>query len=344
MGGRKLRVTRMAIALTGLAATGALAATGGIYRDWSLTCTSGLDCDASTFSKGNAPLIALGIRRGPGAADVPKLAIGLREAAPLSGQVTLRFDDGTSRELPASAFRADKEGQAVSADLGDLLADLKRASTVEISLTPAGKTQSTTFSLSGLVAALRKMDEDQQRTGTPNALIDKGDKAPTKPSLLANDIADAAALPASVRRLWSEGPGQCSDFNGFPPSILGFSVPMGDQARLYVLACGSPGAYNEPSRLYLQEGDSADVFPVVSMAADGPVATMTIWNAGWDGNRLITFLKGRGIGDCGISAEYELDPEALQLRLVDAREQSECNGQDDMSRWPQTWPLRTSKR
>ncbi len=119
---------------------------------------------------------------------------------------------------------------------------------------------------------------------------------------------------------------------------------MGDQARLYVLACGSPGAYNEPSRLYLQEGDSADVFPVVSMAADGPVATMTIWNAGWDGNRLITFLKGRGIGDCGISAEYELDPEALQLRLVDAREQSECNGQDDMSRWPQTWPLRTSKR
>lgn len=340
-----MRVTRMAIALAGIvAATGALATTGGIYRDWSLTCTSGIDCDASTFSSGNAPLIALGIRRGPGAADAPKLTIGLRETAPLSGTVRMRFDGGTSRELPASAFRADKEGQAVSTDLGDLLADFRRASSVEIGVTAGGKTQSTTFSLSGLVAALRKMDEDQQRTGTANALIDKGDKAPAKPGSMASDIADSAALPDSVRKLWSEGPGQCSDFNGFPPSSLGFSVPMGDQARLYVLACGSAGAYNEPSRLYLQDGDSADLFPVASMSTDGPVASLTIWNAAWDGDRLISFMKGRGIGDCGSYAEYALDPEALQLRLVEARDQPECNGEEDMSQWPQTWPLRAAKR
>ena len=332
------------IVLAGLAATSALAATGGIYRDWALTCTSGLDCDASTFPKGDASLIALGIRRGPGASDAQRLAIGLREAAPLSGQVTMRFEGGPSRDLPASAFRPDKEGRAVSTELGDLLADLRRASSVDISLTAAGQTKSTSFSLSGLVAALRKMDEDQRRTGTANALIDKGDKAPANPNALAADMADPAALPESVRKLWRDGPGQCSDFNGFPPSSLGFSVPLGDQARLYVLACGSSGAYNEPSRLYLEQGDTADLVPVASLSAAGPVASLTIWNAAWDGDRLTSFLKGRGIGDCGSYAEYALDPDALELRLVEARDQPECNGQDDRSQWPQTWPFRAARR
>ena len=339
-----MRMTGMVAALAALAATSAGAATGGTYRDWSMTCSSGLDCSAASFSSGDAPLTALTIRRGPGASDAPKLVIGLREAAPLSGPVTMRFDDGSGRDLPASAFRFDEEDRTLSADLGSLLADLRRASTLEIGLTAAGKAESTSFSLSGLVAALRKMDEDQHRTGTVNALIDKGDNPPADPNALAADIADAAALPESVRRLWSEGPGECSNFDGSPPSALGFSLPLGEGARLHVLACGSAGAYNEPSRLYLQEGETADLFPIASMSADGPVASMTIWNAAWDGERLVSFMKGRGIGDCGSYAEYALDANSRQLTLVEARDQPECNGEGDVSQWPQTWPLRAAKR
>ena len=345
-----MRMTWMAGALVALGATsalmtaGAFAATGGSYRDWALTCSPGLDCTASSFSAGDAALTSLSIRRGAGADDAPKLMIGLRDAAPLSGRVTLRFEGGPSRDLPASAFKPDADGLSVSTDAADWLADLRQASKVEIALTAGGKAESASFSLSGLVAALRKMDEDQQRTGTKSALIDKGDKPLPDRATLPTDIADAQALPASLRKLWSEGPGGCSDFGDTPPSPLGFSLPTGEDGRLFVLACGMAGAYNAPSRLYFESGDMADIVPVPSMSAEGPVASLELWNVDWSGDRLVSFFKGRGIGDCGSYAEYRIDPDAGRLTLIEARDQPECNGEGDVDTWPQTWPLKAAKR
>lgn len=175
-----------------------------------------------------------------------------------------------------------------------------------------------------------------------SALIDRGDKALADRSGLADDIANAAAMPSSVRKLWGEGSSSCSDFGGAAPTPLGFSLPMADQSRLYVLACGSPGAYNAASRLYLETAGAADVVPVPFVAADGPVAALDVWNVDWDGERLVSLFKGRGIGDCGSCAEYRLDP-AGGLVLTEARDQPECNEQGDVDSWPQTWPFKGTK-
>ena len=344
---RRTWMAGAAMALGGMGAwgaSGALAATGGSYRDWAMTCSVGLDCSASTFSTGEAALASLSLHRGPGADDAPRLVIGLRDAGPLSGNVTMRFENGPSRELPASAFKAGSEGLSLSTGAADWLADLRQAPKVEIALTVGGKAESTSFSLSGLVATLRKMDEDQQRTGTESALIDKGGNPLPDRAGLPLDIADAEALPSSVRKLWSEGPAACSDFGDAPPSPLGFSLPIAEGTRLYVLACGMAGAYNAPSRLYSESGDVADIVPVASMSAEGPVASLELWNVDWSGDRLVSFFKGRGIGDCGSYAEYRIDPDAGLLTLLEERSQPDCNGEGDVASWPQTWPLKGAKR
>lgn len=322
-------------------APASFAATGGSYRDWALTCTPGLDCTASTSGAGEAAsggLTALSIQRGVGADDLPRLTIAQSEPKPPSGPVVLAIAGSEPVTLPASAFTSDDLGLSTPLETtSPLFQALRTGASVEIRVPSGGRAEIGRFSLSGLVAALRKMDEDQKRVETASALIDRGSKFLPDRSDLPADVVNAEALPDAVRKLWTDGPGSCSDLGDEPVSPLGFSLSTGPEARLYVLACGMPGAYNAPSRLYSATRDSADVVPVPIVAASGPQAVLDIWNVDWDGDRLTSFFKGRGIGDCGSYAEYRL--EGAGLVLTQARDQPECNEQGSVDTWPQTWPL-----
>ncbi|KQQ82028.1 hypothetical protein ASF65_08250 [Aureimonas sp. Leaf324] len=323
----------------------AAAETGGTFRDWALTCTPGLRCTAETFAPAGAALYGLGLERSV-SADAPlRLVLSLPSDASIAGPVTLSVAGADPVSLSASAFEADAAGRIRSSGLSvppDLLGRMRDAATVRAAVDTTSGRLEQTFSLSGLVAALRKMDDDQGRIGTPTALTDRGDKSLPDRAGLPADIATPEDLPAPVRALWQAG-GDCADRGDVADATdLGFSMPMGEGTRLFVIACGMPGAYNYPSRLY-QYSDgagTADAVPLVWMTTEGPTADLAIWNVDLDGDTLSSFFKGRGIGDCGRFSTWRVEPDTAQVVLVEAREKEDCDGDagDGPESWPRLWP------
>ncbi len=341
------RLSLLACAALGAGLVPAAAETGGTFRDWTVTCTPGLSCTATTFAAGGASIFGLGLERAA-AADAPLgLVLSIPSDAALRGPVTLAIDGGRSVSLPRTSFKADAAGRIRSFDpvvAGDLLAGMRDAGSVRASAeTSAGRLEQV-FSLSGLVASLRRIDEDQGRIGTATALTDRGDKPLPDRAGLPADIASPDELPAPVRTLW-ETAGDCADRGDFADlTELGFSMPAGPGSRLYVIACGMPGAYNFPSRLYRYSDDDkrADAVPLVWMTTQGPTADLSIWNVDFDGGVLSSFFKGRGIGDCGRYSTWRVEPDTGQVVLVEAREKEDCDGEagDGPDTWPLLWPRR----
>ncbi|RIY02072.1 DUF1176 domain-containing protein [Aureimonas flava] len=325
------------------AATSAHAQTGGSFRDWALSCTPGLRCDAQTFAAASEGITAFGLER-DAAADAPlRLTLWVVGEARPAGDVVFRVDGTEALSLPASAFAATTGDEVAASAEGvrtALLPKLRDGEAVEVSTRIGDRAVSQRFSLSGLVAALRKMDDDQGRIGTRTALTDRGDKPLPDRAALPADVATADDLPAPVRALW-QGAGGCAerDEDGTYGN-LGFSVPFGADTRLFVLACGMPGAYNYPSRLYsYTAGENlADAVPLATMTADGPTADLTVWNVDFSGDHLWSLMKGRGLGDCGRTATWRIDAQAGALVLVEAREKQDCDGEGDPESWPLLWP------
>ncbi|WP_279482108.1 DUF1176 domain-containing protein [Aureimonas sp. SK2] len=337
----KLRILAGAALLAALSP--AAAERGGSFRDWTLSCTPGLLCTAATFPQGGRELTSFGLERGASEDAPVRLLLGLGEDHALSGDVAVKVDGADTLTLPASAFTKDTETQLSARHEGIraiLVPRFKNGTSVEVTARLGGRDVSQVFSLSGVVATLRKMDDDQRRIGTQTALVDRGDKPLPDRSALPQDVAAPDDLPAPVRALW-EGAGGCSDRDPDAFGDLGFSVPFGTDARLFVLACGMPGAYNAPSRLFSLSGDAADIVPLATMTADGPAADLMAWNVDLQGDRLSSFFKGRGIGDCGQTATWRIDTEAGAVILTEAREKADCDGEGgDPAEWPLLWPKR----
>lgn len=327
-------------------ASPALAETGGTFRDWTLTCTPGLLCNASTYREGQGRPSGFGFERAASADAVTRLTFTLAPEARLVGAIGLSVDGRPPLSLPASAFRVDEFGTARGEDAridDDLLGTLRNGRSVTVTAQTDKGPLEIRFSLSGLVAALRKMDDDQQRVGTRTALIDRGDRPLPDRARLPADVATPDDLPAPVRALW-QGAGDCGERGDDTPfGDLGFSAPFGEATRLFVLACGLPGAYNAPSRLYsyADGAASADVVPLATMTAAGPSAELTAWNVDLQGDRLFSWFKGRGIGDCGQTAVWRIDAGASALVLAEARDKPDCDGEGgDPDAWPLVWPKR----
>ncbi|MET0257350.1 MAG: DUF1176 domain-containing protein [Methylobacterium sp.] len=329
------------------ALSSAAAETGGTFRDWTVDCSVGLTCNASTMPSGEPAIHWLQLSRGV-AAEAPvklRLSRASGEDGTLRGPVTFSTDDGRRLEVPAEAFTAVDGAYETSADIVGtrLLPAWRDARRLTIRLDEASGTSETTVSLVGLVAALRKIDDDQARVGTATALVDKGERPLPDRATLPTDIPDAAALPAAVRSVWENGGGDCADRGDDPVSDLGFSVPAGDAGRIYALACGMPGAYNYPSRLYLADGDQASPLPLPGMGDAGPNASMDVWNVDYADGQFRAFFKGRGIGDCGSYSVWRFDPSSADgLRLVEQRSKGECDGEmgEGPEGWPRDWPPR----
>lgn len=324
----------------------ASADTGGTFRDWSVLCSVGLDCTTSVNAPKSSAISALAFRRRVDANAPLMLELFQGGDKRLIGPVTFAVDDGSPLKLPADSFSPQDDGlissgAQVEAMLLPLLRD-GRSVTVRVQ-TESGPAE-TVFSLSGLVAALRKIDDDQQRIGTASALIDKGTAPLPDRASLPADIVSADGLPDSVRKIWEDGPGDCADFGDVPPEVIGFSLPLANGQKFFGLQCGMPGAYNYPSRFYLQSDDTADIVPVPGISQDGPTATLDAWNIDVQDRTISSFFKGRGIGDCGNYSVWRIDDQSGGLVLTEAREKDDCDGKDDggPDSWPLLWPISPS--
>ncbi|WP_417593634.1 DUF1176 domain-containing protein [Parasphingorhabdus sp.] len=200
----------------------------------------------------------------------------------------------------------------------------------------------TRISLAGSAAALRYIDQKQNRAGTETALVAKGSRdfepdSTEIPTIVIDQwksatlVPDAGALVALV-----EGSTCKNNRYGL---VEDQAYPLGKRGNkfraLVLISCGS-GAYNFSSVPYIGEyienGRATSGWTFRPAKFDrqptwgGEGGLPMLVNANWDEQTqtLSSYAKGRGLGDCGNAQNYIWDGE--QFRMIDASAMDECRG------------------
>jgi hypothetical protein len=329
------------------------------FRDWHAACDNVRNCSAYGFPADELSSAWIRIERGGAPAATARITIAADVAE--NTRVSLTFDDPALPGLPAGEVALDKgDGSfdrlaiADPAAVDTLIASLRKAKALAVRrIDPPGgdksDPQTSHISLSGAVAALLWIDEQQQRLGTATAFIRRGDRpassmAPPPPAPAvraarppAGGAAPAALPPKDLKALTSMARKLCDDDERTEREDAFHLAP---DATLHSFSCpGMSGAYNHASVfLIVPDGRPQAATPVkfaypAAVAGTSKAAEVLAINAGFDPGTLTisTFNKGRGLGDCGQSEEWAFDGKAFQLVLL--RSMPHCKGVESDD-WP----------
>jgi hypothetical protein len=331
----RLISTAFALCLMLLSVTAAEAAGVRSFHDWNAVCDNSNTCVAFAFpAEGGGETAWLRLERGGDAGAPVKAVIAVYAEDDLvagGGPWTVKVDgkpvaglgaltpvqDGTGfwrAEVPDSSGRA----LAIAARDGSLLT-LSRKSREPL-----------TLSLAGGGATMIWIDEQQGRLGSPTALSRAPGRpmaivAPVLPVIKAGPAISQADLPKTVpARVMAvledcEEPG---DWNDEP--VIARLAPG---VVLYAPVC-SRGAYNAVYSLVLadEKGGGARrlTLPAAPGSTEPSISDPMNIDYSVDARILVSFSKGRGIGDCGSEEQWVWDGSAF--RLVIARVMSDCRG------------------
>ncbi|MEI5665176.1 DUF1176 domain-containing protein [Bosea sp. CCNWLW174] len=287
------------------------------FRDWMAGCDNLKSCTAlSVPSDGTDTIAYLRLERPAGPEGAAKLVLRLRgewQKPPLT--VELKLDGAAfpagGKSMPVAA---DADLATVTFQPAEMTAfiDAARKAT-KLSVVIPGATAE--VSLSGAVAALLWIDEQQGRLNTPTALIRKGSvgtapAAPAMPVITARPASgalsekDAKALAAALRRqIKQRDPDQCEDGEMTTKQDMAWRL---DARRSLVSLTCSLGAYNASNAFWIVEnGAVASARPVEFPWTDDSEKN-TLVNGAFEPKtgRIEYFAKGRGIGDCGALGGY----------------------------------------
>ncbi len=333
----------MLLALLAAAVAASQPAEVRTFQDWTVACDNGRRCEAVALLPEGVweGVTTLLVRRGAGANDAPEFLFDNLEQQPAALLV-----DG--RPLRAD-FASEEAGYRLRADLAALIEALRGGQTFEAR--DAAGASLGRVSLAGASAALRYMDERQQRIGTVTALVRPGPRpasaVPPAPALPQVRIAPAptdrplavdVARVAQIRRQLN-----CEEYDVREADALE-TEQIATGRTLVLIPCGS-GAYNFSSVPIIarRRGDRVEMEVAAfdsqwGIAAEGhPILVNGAWDP--ETRRLHEYNKGRGLGDCGTRAEYAWDGE--RFRLVRQEEMEECRG--SLS-WLTTWRAETVGR
>ncbi|MEH6701123.1 DUF1176 domain-containing protein [Parasphingorhabdus sp.] len=198
----------------------------------------------------------------------------------------------------------------------------------------------THISLAGSSAALRYIDQKQDRSGTDTALVAKGKRpfqatATQAPIIVVDQWETAKLVPEAGSLVALAEDSKCKeDRYGL---VEDQAYPLGKRGDVYralvLISCGA-GAYNFSSAPYVGEyrkDDSAgwtftpakfDRQPSWGGEGNQPLLVNVSWNE--QDQTLSSYGKGRGVGDCGSAENYVWDGDAF--RLIDASAMNECRG------------------
>lgn len=338
-------MTRTGLLLLALSAIAAPASADAykVFKDVTVTCTSGLTCELKMEATGGtSDPGTFSFSRRAGAGTPLDLVLSVSRLDPNSTLI-VSVDGAQALDVPLSALSYDADWYEYrlpgSAATLQLLDAARNGASAEIAVSMGGKQVKATYSLSGLVAGLIFVDEAQGRLETPDALQVKGTK--DTPPIKARDFTAIAEIPESIRpRFEPDGPCGFLEESRFAIA-QGFEVEVGDGYSLVGLPCAEGGAYNQPYVFYSGYGDQYDPLFLPAMAEKGPTVTDMAWNIGWDQPTkvLTAFFKGRGIGDCGTYDKWELSQAGAgpSFVLLEARAKDDCDG--DAAGGPENWPL-----
>lgn len=287
------------------------------FRDWMAGCDNLKGCTALSLPSESAdPVAYLRLERPAGPEGTASLILRMRgewKTPPTTLQLKL---DDTPFPPGGKPMPAEADGDTLSltfkpAEIAALIEAARKAT--KLSVSAPGVTAS--ISLSGSVAAMLWIDEQQGRLNTASALIRKGSGTSVPQPLPVPVIAakpasgtlsekDGKALTVALRKQIKQRDADlCEDDEMLVAADEAW--PLDGERRLVGLAC-SRGAYNVTSGFWMVErGDVATAKPVVLPAGEGDAKNM-LTNADFDPKtgRLNFFAKGRGIGDCGATGGY----------------------------------------
>lgn len=315
-----------ALALITLAGAQAAEPISKTFRDWYAGCDNIGACKALSLPAETAETAALlRLERQAGPEAPASLAIRIHAeklAKATTASITL---DGatvpaTVAQLPVS--HPDPETAVVTipgAGLDAFLAAARKAT--KLTATLGGRRFE--ISLSGSVAALLWIDEQQGRLDTATALVRKGDRpisavpaAKPLPVVTAITTAGKPALPkpeterlvAGLRKAVQQAEPDLCEAPEDAASIPDQVYPLGDDRQLVALFCGL-GAYNAVTGFWTVEGADPAKASKLVLQRPGETADNMLINAEYDPatGRLTFDAKGRGIGDCGSTGTYVWD-------------------------------------
>ena len=307
------------------------------FRDWMAGCDNLKSCTALSLPPESADTTAyLRLERTAGPEGAPSLILRLRgdwKKPPAALQLKL---DGTPFPANGKPMPAEADGDTLSltfqpAEIAALIESARKATKLAVSAPGINAS----ISLSGSVAAMLWIDEQQGRLNTASALIRKGSStnvpaAPALPVVTARPASgtlsekDAKALAAALRKHVKQRDADlCEDDEMLVAADDAW--PLDGERRLIGLAC-SRGAYNVTTGFWIVErGDAATAKPVALPAGEGEAKNMLV-NADFDPKtgRLNFFAKGRGLGDCGAAGGYAWTGNAFVQ--TDFSMMGECRG------------------
>ena len=318
-----------------LMVSGAALAEGKSVRDWTVECATSLTCIAETTGSGGLAMGKAGYRlqvgRHNGEDTAWFIQFIMKNVPQPKDAMTVSVDGQVLPEMSETyEYLRDADGEtfglSAAATLKPLFAQMKKGKTVEISFKAAdGSEHKETFSLSGLVAAMLWIDEQQQRAGTSERV-----DMPTGVSDEAEFKADADVIAKIKARADVEcGP----PMEGQERQINSYYLP--GAKKLHVSSCFW-GAYNFGSLFLIEGVDGLEVLSFADYSEDyGWMGTDQLINADFNPatGSLFSFNKGRGIGDCGSSGRWVWRQYAFQLREFSSWDDCE-NGKE-----PDQWPV-----
>ena len=312
-------------------------------RDISVSCDAAQNCTLNLAPVGGDSAPGLGLFRSSQSGSKPILRLSYIDSSQKTGKVEISVDGERLVNADVSALTAQDDQLDYTGDISKVLDAMKSGH--KLQLTFDGKTS--TYSLSGFVAGLIYMDEQQSRDGTVEALQARGNKpAPVPPQIRM--IKTVEEIPAEIRKDFADETAVCG--GGSPGTFRyagGFEATVGDGLNLIGLPCGSPGAYNQPYAFYSRYENRIVPISLPTISDDGPTVTDTAWNIDWDQKSLTltAFFKGRGLGDCGIYDVWKATDSGegrVRFVLLQERSKGDCDGNyaGGPANWPASWPVK----
>ncbi|WP_026112010.1 DUF1176 domain-containing protein [Winslowiella toletana] len=319
------------------------------FSDWQVTCNNLNFCEARSTSGENS--LVMSVSRHAGSNDRPLLRIdyGNQYTGELSGgslKDNLLLDQQRLRpDLKHWAVEPHHLSTSYAISIDEFLAQIMDADEIQLTYRPQA-----TISLHGMKAALLLMDDIQGRVNGMSAWVRRGDRVtfdvPPEPSPPQLQRAEHAPAPLTREEsnglidfaTWRVNTDECS----LDPMRREVSVaPLTDNKALLLVSC-EMGAYNiiylafEVTRTlpYVARGISLEL-PFTP--PNRTEKQMELINAEYDAasGQLMTFSKGRGLGDCGNTSRWQFNGQ--RFVLADYAEETTCDNWHGSDEWPTLW-------
>ncbi|MDW8847145.1 DUF1176 domain-containing protein [Erwinia sp. MMLR14_017] len=320
-----------------------------VFYNWQITCNNLNSCVVRNFPGDNGLVMTL--TRNAGINDRPLLRIdygnrytGELKGAPLKDNLLL---DGQRLKPDLKHWEVEPHHLATAhiISIDEFLGQIMNAGNIQLLYRPEA-----TISLHGLKAALLLMDEIQGRVNGMSAWVKRGDRVAmdVPPQPATPQIVPPRRPPLPLTRdettglidfgTWRINTDECS----LDPQRREVSVaPLSDEKALLLVTC-EMGAYNvidlafEVSRTepFVAKGVSLSLPFVPPGRSD---KQLELINAEYDANtgELLTFGKGRGLGDCGTASRWQYN--GREFVLAEFAQEETCDAWHGSDDWPTLW-------